>query len=67
VPPEQAGRIFNRFARGDHARTPDAEGGTGLGLPLSAAFARVQGGQLKLEKRRGWGAAFQLWLPTAQS
>jgi signal transduction histidine kinase len=63
VPPEQAGRIFNRFARGDHARTPDAEGGTGLGLPLSAAFARVQGGHVKLASRPGSGAVFQLWLP----
>jgi signal transduction histidine kinase len=64
VPEAQRARIFNRFARGDPARTPDAEGGTGLGLPLSAAFARVQGGEVRLVDRPGWGAVFQVWLPT---
>jgi signal transduction histidine kinase len=64
VPLAQRTRIFDRFASGDLARTPDAEGGTGLGLPLSAAFARVQSGQVRLVNRKGWGAVFQLWLPT---
>jgi signal transduction histidine kinase len=63
VPEAQRARIFNRFVRGDLARTPDAEGGTGLGLPLSAAFARVQGGDVRLAQRPGWGAVFQVWLP----
>jgi signal transduction histidine kinase len=64
VPEAQRSRIFDRFASGDVARTPDAEGGTGLGLPLSAAFARVQSGEVRLVTRPGWGAVFQLWLPT---
>ena len=63
VPQAQRARIFDRFARGDTARTPDAEGGTGLGLPLSAAFARVQGGEVRLAERAGWGAVFEVWLP----
>ena len=63
VPEAQRDRIFNRFARGDTARTPDAEAGTGLGLPLSAAFARVQGGSVQLASSPGWGAVFQLRLP----
>jgi signal transduction histidine kinase len=65
VPRAERSRIFDRFARGDPARTPDAEGGTGLGLPLSAAFARVQGGEVRLVIRSGWGAVFQVWLPIA--
>jgi two-component system, OmpR family, heavy metal sensor histidine kinase CusS len=63
VPDGQRDRIFDRFARGDTARTPDSEGGTGLGLPLSAAFARAQGGEVRLVARPGWGAVFEVWLP----
>jgi signal transduction histidine kinase len=68
VPETERVRIFDRFARVDPARTPDAEGGTGLGLPLSAAFARVQGGELRLAPARpGWSAVFELWLPDSAS
>jgi signal transduction histidine kinase len=63
VPEAQRSRIFDRFARSDSARTPDAEAGTGLGLPLSAAFARVQAGEVRLATRPDWGGVFQLWLP----
>ncbi len=63
VPEAERLRVFERFARGDPARTPDAEAGTGLGLPLSAAFARAQGGEVRLVQKPGWGAVFQLWLP----
>jgi signal transduction histidine kinase len=65
VPEDKRSRIFHRFARGDAARTPDGDGGTGLGLPLSAAFAQVQGGEVRLAGRPGWGAVFQVWLPSA--
>lgn len=68
VPEAERARIFDRFARVDAARTPDAEGGTGLGLPLSAAFARVQGGEVRLAPPRpGWGAVFEVWLPDSVS
>jgi Histidine kinase-, DNA gyrase B-, and HSP90-like ATPase len=63
IPVAERARIFNRFARADRARTPEAEGGTGLGLPLSAAFARLQGGEVRLVTKPGWGAVFQVWLP----
>jgi signal transduction histidine kinase len=63
VPEADRARIFERFARGDRARTPDMEGGTGLGLALSAAFARVQGGEVRLVTYPDWGAVFELWLP----
>jgi signal transduction histidine kinase len=65
VPEADRARIFERFARGDRARTPDIEGGTGLGLALSAAFARAQGGEVRLVAKPGWGAVFELWLPDA--
>ena len=63
IPEDERDRIFERFARADSARTPDSEGGTGLGLTLSAAFARVQGGEVRLITRAGWGAVFEVSLP----
>jgi signal transduction histidine kinase len=65
VPLEHADRAFERFARTDSARARNGEGGAGLGLPLSLAFARVQGGELRLVEVPGWGAVFRLWLPDA--
>jgi len=55
----QRGRVFERFAREDSARVRGRSGGAGLGLPLSRAFARLQGGDLTLVERPGWGAVFQ--------
>jgi signal transduction histidine kinase len=65
VPLEHADRAFERFARADSARARDGDRGAGLGLPLSLAFARVQGGELRLVEVAGWGAVFRLWLPDA--
>jgi len=56
-------RVFERFARAGDARARDGRGGAGLGLPLSMAFARVQGGHVRLDDSPGWGAVFQVWLP----
>jgi signal transduction histidine kinase len=62
---DQRGRVFSRFGRADRARTRDGRSGTGLGLSLGAAFARLQGGHLRLVDSPGWGAVFELWLPEA--
>ncbi|MBO0685335.1 MAG: hypothetical protein J2P45_19450, partial [Candidatus Dormibacteraeota bacterium] len=66
VPAEQRDQLFRRFARGDQARTPDGRSGNGLGLSLGAAFARLQGGDLRMADVPGWGAAFELSLPDAR-
>lgn len=63
IPRDQRARIFERFGRLDSARTRNGDGGVGLGLALSLAFAKVQGGSLKLADGRDVGAAFQLRLP----
>ncbi len=54
--PDIAGRAFERFARGDAART---RGGTGLGLAIVRAIAEAHGGRASLE-----GAGVRLWLPS---
>ena len=63
IPSEHRAHVFERFARLDTARTRDGSGGVGLGLALSQAFARVQGGTLDFADRADRGTAFQLRLP----
>jgi len=67
IPREHRAHIFERFAQLDIARTRDGSGGVGLGLALSQAFARVQGGALDLTDREDGGTVFQLRLPMVPS
>jgi signal transduction histidine kinase len=64
VPPGQAERIFERFARLDDARSP-TEGGTGLGLAIAREIAERHGGTLTLDTAHRTGARFVLRLPSA--
>ena len=61
VPPEAIGRIFERFARADAARTR-ATGGVGLGLAIVDAIAKAHGGRCSVYSD-GEGATFALRLP----
>jgi two-component system OmpR family sensor kinase len=56
--PDIAGRAFERFARGDGART---RGGTGLGMAIVRAVAEAHGGSASIVP--GEGATVRLWLP----
>lgn len=60
IPAAQRIKIFDRFARGDNARTRAGLGGTGLGLAVSMTLARVQDAELVLAEANGQGAVFQL-------
>jgi two-component system OmpR family sensor kinase len=60
--PELAERAFERFARGDGARTRP---GTGLGLSIVRAIADAHGGRAELVPGRG--GAVRIWLPNAGS
>jgi signal transduction histidine kinase len=62
--PEVAARVFERFYRGDPARTR-ASGGSGLGLSIVAAVAEAHGGRVSVETAPGAGARFVVDLPVA--
>ena len=63
VPPEHAGRIFERLYRADPSRTR-RNGGSGLGLSIVAAIVSSHGGRVELDTGSGRGAAFRVLLPT---
>jgi signal transduction histidine kinase len=58
------GSAFERFTRGDRARS---RGGTGLGLAIVEAIARSHGGRAGTDPREGGGADVWVELPTATS
>ena len=59
---EQLGRLFQRFTQADESTTRKF-GGTGLGLALSRAFARLLGGDIAVESEAGRGTVFTLRVP----
>ncbi|MGI3899883.1 MAG: response regulator, partial [Janthinobacterium lividum] len=61
---EQVSRLFERFAQADETTTRKF-GGTGLGLALSRAFARLLGGDVTVESVEGQGTCFTLRVPAA--
>jgi signal transduction histidine kinase len=61
VPDEALGRIFDRFARADAARTRTA-GGVGLGLAIVDAIAKGHGGHCTV-RSTAHGSTFALKLP----
>jgi signal transduction histidine kinase len=61
IPPEALGRIFERFARADSARTRE-RGGVGLGLAIVDAIARAHRGRCTVTSA-GQGSVFCLALP----
>lgn len=61
VPPAERERVFDRFVRLDAARSR-ADGGSGLGLPISRALARAHGGDVVCADSDR-GARFVVTLP----
>ncbi|MFE7505171.1 sensor histidine kinase [Promicromonospora sp. NPDC057488] len=60
VPPQEAERIFDRFARGSETGgTP----GSGLGLAIVRAIAQGHGGDVVVERSDGGGARFVMTWP----
>lgn len=66
IPVGKTGQLFERFWRGDRART-DAGLHCGLGLSLCQRLARLLSGQIEIESTpRNWFIV-RLWLPAVSS
>jgi signal transduction histidine kinase len=63
--PTAARRMFERFWRGDEARTP-AIGGAGLGLAIAQGLVEAHGGEIWAENRAVGGARIAFTLPLAR-
>ncbi|MGH2554782.1 MAG: sensor histidine kinase, partial [Actinomycetota bacterium] len=62
VLPDVAHRVFERFYRGDPARSRRT-GGVGLGLSIVSAIVEAHGGNVRCESSNGAGATFEVRLP----
>lgn len=64
VPPAQRERIFEVFQRGDgNGASPS---GSGVGLALCRAVARVHGGRLAVRARHHGGSSFEFTMPLGE-
>jgi signal transduction histidine kinase len=64
LPADASHRLFERFWRGDAARS-SANGGSGLGLAIARGLVEAQGGRIWAENRPEGGARISFTLPRA--
>jgi len=62
IPEEKLEHIFEEFSQADNSTTRNY-GGTGLGLALVRKFARMMGGDIRVESTAGEGSTFILEVP----
>jgi two-component system OmpR family sensor kinase len=63
IPASDRARIFERFFRGDAARTITDSEGTGLGLSIARAIVVTHGGEIDVASSSSGGALFRVRLP----
>lgn len=63
IPPERLPRVFERFYRGDPARTRGE--GSGVGLTIAKGLVEAMKGQLRVESTVSEGSCFTFTLPRA--
>lgn len=67
IPANDLPHIFERFYRGDKARTRSADGSSfGLGLSIAFWIVKNHGGRIEVKSKEGQGTTFSVWLPMAR-
>jgi len=60
ISPEHLPHVFDRFYRGEQARSRLTSGGTGLGLSICKALASANGGSIDIESSLGVGTVIRV-------
>ena len=63
IPPADLPFIFDRFWRGDPARTHTKGAGSGLGLAITRQLVQAHGGRIDVQSQVGQGTTFTIDLP----
>jgi heavy metal sensor kinase len=67
IDPKDLPHIFERFYRGDKARTRTSNGSSyGLGLSIVYWIIKNHGGRIDVKSKEGVGTTFSVWLPLAE-
>jgi signal transduction histidine kinase len=63
--PEDQAQLFTRYFRA-HDRSPQAAGGTGLGLVITRLLVELHGGRITVSSAPGRGSTFTFFLPALE-